>query len=53
MQIGADIVQLNHNLLRSISSHTKYLNGNSIKNMLISLEKNNCKNLNNLIYMES
>ena len=33
------IVQLNYSLLRSISSHAKYLNRNSIKNMLISLEK--------------
>ena len=33
------IVQLNYNLLRSRSWHTKYLNRNSIKNMLISLEK--------------
>ena len=31
-----EIIQLNYSLLISISSHTKYLNGNSIKNMLIS-----------------
>ena len=31
------IIQLNYGLLHSIFSHTKYLNINSIKNMLISL----------------
>ena len=37
--------------LYSRSSHTKYLNRNSIKNIFISSKKkkNNSKNLNNLI----
>ena len=35
-----------------ISLHIKYQNRYNIKNMLISLEKNNSKNLNNLICME-
>ena len=48
-----EIVQLNYSMLHSISLHVKYLNRNSIKNMFISLEKNNSKNLNNLIHMES
>ena len=33
------IVQFNYSLLHSIFSHAEYLNINSIKNMLISLEK--------------
>ena len=40
------IVQLNYSLLRSISSYTKYLNINNIKNILISLEKKKSKQFN-------
>ena len=54
MRIGAYDRLAQLQFFTSRSSHKKYLNGNSIKNILISSEKkNNRKNINNLICMKS